>query len=142
VDTTKDIANCGGCGMACGAGEGCVNGACQCVTSASVSFKADVEPILGGGCGAAGCHSGARPKEGLTLVTGSAYSNLVGVATTQCNGTRKRVVPGSPSSSYLMQKLLKIDVCTGTQMPKANQTLPAADLDKISSWICSGAPNN
>jgi hypothetical protein len=142
VDTTKDIANCGGCGMACGAGDGCIDGTCQCVISDSVSFKADIEPILGGGCAAAGCHTGARPKENLALDVGKSYSELVDVAATQCGGARKLVVPGSPSSSYLMQKLLKIDICTGTQMPKANQTLPAGDLNKISSWICSGAPNN
>lgn len=142
VDTKADAANCGGCGVACGAGEGCVDGACQCVVSATVSFKADVEPILDGACTAAGCHTGARPKESLALDTGTAYAELVNVATSQCGGKRKLVVPGSPSSSYLMQKLLKIDVCTGTQMPKAGQFLPAADLDVISSWICSGAPDN
>jgi hypothetical protein len=142
VDTKSNIANCGGCGMACGAGDVCVDGACQCVISVSVSFTADVEPIFAAGCSAAGCHTGARPKEGLALDNGSAYSELVNVATTQCSGKRTLVVPGSPSTSYLMQKLLKIDICTGTQMPKANQTLPAADLDKISSWICAGAPDN
>jgi hypothetical protein len=41
-----------------------------------------------------------------------------------------------------MQKLLNIDTCTGSQMPKAGQSLPKADLEAISSWICSGAPNN
>jgi hypothetical protein len=67
---------------------------------------------------------------------------LVDVTASQCGGKRKLVVPGSPSSSYLMQKLLDVDVCTGTQMPKAGQSLPAAQLDAISSWICAGAPNN
>jgi hypothetical protein len=142
VDTNTDANNCGACGVACGPGDNCVAGACQCAMSSSVSFKSDVEPILDAACSAAGCHSGARPKEGLSLDTGSVYAELVNVATQQCGGKRKLVVPGSPSSSYLMQKLLNVDVCIGTQMPKAGQSLPAANLDIISSWICSGAPDN
>jgi hypothetical protein len=142
VDTTRDDKNCGGCGQACGAGETCVAGACQCAASGSVSFKAEVAPILDGACTSAGCHTGARPKEGLALDVANAYAELVDVSTSQCGGKRKLVVPGSPATSYLMQKLLNIDVCTGSQMPKAGQSLPKADLDAISGWICAGAPNN
>lgn len=83
-----------------------------------------------------------RPKENLSLDAGVSYAELVNVATSECSGKRKLVVPGSPGASYLMQKLLNVDVCTGSQMPKAGQSLPKAQLDQISSWICSGAPNN
>jgi hypothetical protein len=83
-----------------------------------------------------------KPKENLALDATKSYAELVNVATSECSGQRKLVVPGSPSTSYLMQKLLNVNVCTGTQMPKAGQTLPKAQLDQISSWICSGAPNN
>jgi hypothetical protein len=41
-----------------------------------------------------------------------------------------------------MQKLLNIDLCFGTKMPKADLSLPQTDLDAISDWICSGAENN
>ena len=141
VDTASDAANCGGCGAACGAGEGCVSGVCQCVSTRSVSFKADVEPILNGACTANGCHTGAKPKENLTLDSGKAYAELVNIATNQCSGKRKLVVPGSPSTSYLMQKLLNVDICTGTQMPKANATIqPRSTLS--AAGFCAGAPNN
>jgi len=142
VDTATDDANCGGCGQACGAGEACVAGTCQCVASGSVSFKAEVAPILQAACTSAGCHSGARPKEGLALDASKAYAELVGVATSQCGGKRQLVVPGSPATSYLLQKLLNIDLCTGSQMPKAGQSLAEGELDAISGWICAGAPNN
>jgi hypothetical protein len=142
IDTSRDNDNCGACGRACGAGEACIAGACQCAASGAVSFKAEVAPILDSACTSAGCHTGARPKEGLGLDASNAYAELVNVATAQCGGQRKLVVPGSPSTSYLMQKLLNIDVCTGSQMPKAGQSLPQADLDAISSWICVGTPNN
>lgn len=128
--------------MKCGAGEACVAGACQCSSSGAVSFKNDVAPILAGACTAAGCHSGMKPKEDLALDATKSYSELVNVATSQCSGARKLVVPGSPGTSYLMQKLLGVGVCTGTQMPKAGQSLPQKQLDLISGWICSGAPNN
>jgi hypothetical protein len=83
-----------------------------------------------------------KPKEGLALDATKAYAELVNVTASQCGGQRKLVAPGSPSSSYLLQKLLNVDVCTGTQMPKAGQSLPQKQIDAISSWICSGAPNN
>lgn len=142
ADVKTDAKNCGKCGNACGAGEACVAGACQCAASSTVSFKKDVAPVLQSACTAAGCHSGMKPKENLSLDSATSYAELVNVATSECSGSRKLVVPGSPSSSYLMQKLLNVDLCTGTQMPKAGQALPQAQLGAISGWICSGAPNN
>jgi Stigma-specific protein, Stig1/Planctomycete cytochrome C len=142
VDTRSDAANCGGCGQACGAGEACIEGACQCTDSGSVSFAKDVAPILEGACTSAGCHAGVKPKEGLSLDAGRAYAELVNVTASQCGGNRKLVAPGSPSTSYLLQKMLGVEVCSGTQMPKAGQTLPRPQLDVISSWICAGAADN
>ena len=67
---------------------------------------------------------------------------LVGVKTDGCSGQRTLVVPGDASSSYLMQKLLGTDLCSGSQMPKAGQSLASPALAAISTWICQGAPNN
>jgi hypothetical protein len=41
-----------------------------------------------------------------------------------------------------MDKLLGANLCSGSQMPKAGQSLPAGDLAKISDWICQGAKQN
>lgn len=76
------------------------------------------------------------------MESAKAYAELVNVASSQCSDKRLLVVPGSPATSYLMQKLLNVNLCSGSQMPKSGQSLPAAQLDKISGWICSGAPNN
>ncbi len=89
-----------------------------------------------------GCHSGAAPKQGLTLVSGMAYGSLVGVASSECGASRKRVQPGDPSASYLMDKLLGTNLCSGSQMPKSGQGLPKAQIDTIGAWICAGAQNN
>jgi hypothetical protein len=142
VDNKTDAKNCGACGMACGAGEACVAGACQCTASGSVSFKNEIAPILQAACTSAGCHAGMKPKENLSLEASKSYGELVNVASSQCGGARKLIAPGNPGSSYLLQKLLNVDVCTGTQMPKAGQTLPQTQIDAISAWVCSGAPNN
>jgi hypothetical protein len=53
-----------------------------------------------------------------------------------------RVLPGDPSRSYLMQKLMGVNLCFGTQMPKAGISLSREDLNVIGGWICAGAPND
>jgi hypothetical protein len=141
VDTQNDASNCGACGKSCGPGSTCAGGTCQC-GSTTVSFASDIQPIFTASCVDAGCHTGARPKENLSLDAGKAFADLVFVATDQCNAERTLVVPGDVSASYLMNKLLGTDLCTGSQMPKAGQSLPSADLAAISSWICQGALNN
>jgi len=52
------------------------------------------------------------------------------------------VVAGDPGASYVMRKLLGTNLCSGSQMPKAGQSLPQRDLDAIGGWICAGALNN
>jgi hypothetical protein len=64
-----------------------------------VSFSAQVEPIFLASCANAGCHTGARPAEGLDLGSAAkSYTNLVGVLSTECTAT-KRVAPGAASAS-------------------------------------------
>ena len=139
-DPETDPNNCGTCGNVCAPGQSCAAGVCTCA-GGSVSFSAAVQPILTASCANAGCHSGALPKAGLRLTAGNAYQALVGVTAGECNDGRKRVLPGDPSQSYLVDKLLGVDLCSGTRMPKL-AALPAASIETIASWICSGAPDN
>jgi hypothetical protein len=81
-------------------------------------------------------------QQGLNLSAGKAYANLVNVGATECRDGRKRVAPGNPTSSYLIQKMTGVNTCGGSQMPKAGQGLPTAQTQTIVNWICSGAPNN
>jgi hypothetical protein len=80
-------------------------------------------------------------QKGLDLTLGKAYAGLVNVAAVECADGRKRVLPGQPSQSYLVDKLMNVDICFGTQMPKLG-SIPAAQLTAITGWICEGAPNN
>jgi hypothetical protein len=139
VNTATDPLNCGACGRACPAGQGCVSGACSC--GAPVSFAAQVQPIFNASCNDMGCHAGMRPAEALSLETGKAFAELVNVTSGQCSG-RPLVKPGAPAGSYLMDKLLGANLCMGSQMPKAGQSLPSTQIDLIRNWICQGAPNN
>lgn len=140
VDTTSNDYNCGACGTSCVAqGRMCAASACTC--GATVSFASQVQPIFSANCTGGGCHSGGSPREGMSLETGSSYAALVNAPSTQCTG-KQRVVPGQVPQSYLMNKLLGYQMCAGTKMPKANQSLTTSEIELIRAWICNGAPNN
>jgi hypothetical protein len=140
VDTQTDPANCGTCGNACAVGQSCSAGSCSCGTM-SVSFAAAVQPIFTASCAANGCHKGVMPQEGLDLTSGKAYQELVNVNATQCNDGRKLVLPGQPSQSYVIDKMMGVDLCFGTKMPKLGM-LPSTQVETVANWICAGAPNN
>jgi hypothetical protein len=59
------------------------------------------------------------------------------VQAAQCSDGRLRVLPGQPSESYLMDKLMGTQLCAGKKM-----VLPEADIETIAAWICAGAPDN
>ncbi|KAK4044984.1 hypothetical protein OUZ56_032390 [Daphnia magna] len=139
VNTQTDSANCGACGVVCAAGKTCNAGACSC--GPSVSFAGTLQPILTANCATNGCHAGNRPASSLDLGVGKAYASLVGVGSSTCGG-RTRVLPGNVAGSYLINKLTGVDLCAGTQMPKAGASLPAAQLDAFKTWVCNGATNN
>jgi hypothetical protein len=106
-----------------------------------VSFAANVQPIFTASCASAGCHKGIAAQEGLDLSVGKAYGGLVNVNAKQCNDGRKRVLPGEPSQSYVIDKMTGVDLCFGTAMPKLG-ALPSGQITTVANWICAGAPNN
>ncbi len=93
----------------------------------------------------AGNGGGCHPSSGnLNLDSGAAYAALVNVAAPECSNSTglKYVVPGSPSTSYIIDKLNGTNLCAGVQMPFGAAPLSASDIQTISDWICEGAPNN
>jgi hypothetical protein len=103
-----------------------------------LSFAADVYPIIMANCS---CHLFGPPPAGLSMANvDTAYTNLVGVASTQ-QPSLLRVEPGNVDDSYLYQKI------TGTQADPGplNQQMPTAvplsadDIMTVADWIAGGA---
>lgn len=131
------------CAEGCPPGMVCEGDVCVCDTT-PVSYANDIAPRFTTGCGP-GCHvysNAASGSAGLNLAVVHSYDDLVGVTAFQCRDGRVRVVPGDPASSYLMQKMLGVDMCTGVRMPKGRQAWSAADMAMLGRWICQGAEDN
>lgn len=98
----------------------------------------------GAGCGSFYCHAkGTVVAQQAGLHVGSkqeAYDLLVNAkASDNCNGWT-RVVPGNPSKSLLVQKL--VDPPCGERMPKGSDALPEGTVARIRAWILAGAKND
>lgn len=128
------------CDAGCPPGLVCDGAICVCDTT-PVSYAADIAPRFATSCGP-GCHvysNAASGSAGLNVALAHGYKDLVGVTAFQCRDGRVRVAPGDPAGSYLMQKMLGRDMCTGVRMPKGRQVWSADDLAMLGRWICQGA---
>jgi mono/diheme cytochrome c family protein len=90
-----------------------------------------------------GCHTGVGvvPPGALNLTAGGSYKALVNVATGE-QPTRKFVLPGDPTNSYLVQKLMGAASITGARMPLNGPYLDDATIAQVAAWIAAGAQNN
>jgi hypothetical protein len=91
-----------------------------------------------------GCHTGggAVLPSSMNLSSAAAsFAGLVNVAAEE-QPTVLRVKPNDSSASYLIRKLAGEPGISGARMPLGGPFLSASDMDKVRSWINSGAPNN
>lgn len=110
-------------------------------TAQAVSFAGEVQPIFTASCTGSSCHDNSQPAAGLVLTSGSAYAELVGMASMQCPAN-SLVDAGKPELSYLQFKLDGSGPCfAGSAMPLGSTLVPAQIL-KVRDWIATGAPNN
>lgn len=120
-----------------------VAGACVVARAAgtpgSVSFKADVQPILDENCVA--CHQSGSPAQGLALEDGKSWKALVRAPSRESK--LMLVAPGDPDGSYVVHKLegTQGHLGAGAQMPLGDPISPAK-VAIIRHWIASGAPQN
>lgn len=84
-----------------------------------VGYQDDIQAILSTNCGTAGCHGGPNGIGGLDLNT---FNDAKQIA---ANGQLLGRVTGS----------------SGNIMPPSGQ-LPQCEIDKITTWVQDGAPNN
>jgi cysteine-rich repeat protein len=98
------------------------------------------------GCNSGICH-GATPGQGsLDLRAGTAYGELVNVAS-QISPATKRVLPGEPALSVLYDKLYagthsELPAFGGTPMPSGATPLTEEHLEAVELWIRGGAPED
>ncbi len=109
-----------------------------------ITFRTIQERIFETSCAFSGCHGVDSPQADLVLVGDGAYDILVDRPATTPGASfagKKRVVPGAPSTSFLMDKITgQLGPGEGDPMPFGRSELAAADIDAIRKWILAGAP--
>jgi hypothetical protein len=102
-----------------------------------VSLGRDVEPILMSRCSGEFCH-------GLSMTTASrSYAFLVNQPSLECDDMRPLVTPGNPSRSYLVDKMLDRNLCSGHPMPRGlSNRLSQGEILAVTEWIRQGARND
>lgn len=109
---------------------------------APVSFKTDIQPLLNTQC--VFCHVDGAENAGLNLGRRKSHASLMDAST---QAPLKRVEPGAPEKSYLINKLKGTQLGAGgngNAMPMYDPPRPfdAVTLALIERWIREGAPNN
>jgi hypothetical protein len=84
-----------------------------------------------------GCHAGAGAPLGLRLTEDASYAALVNQASVE-QPSLKRVAPGNPNASYLLQKVSGT-AAVGGRMPLGGPPLPEDAIAAIRQWIADGA---
>jgi hypothetical protein len=106
--------------------------------AAAVSFSAQIQPIFNQRCDQ--CHSGSSAPQGLRLDAANSYTDLVNVDSHEVPSL-KRVEPGDPDNSYLVQKV-EGTADVGGRMPLGGERLSDEDIDLIRQWISEGATSD
>jgi mono/diheme cytochrome c family protein len=101
-----------------------------------VSFASDVQPIFDANCIV--CH-GAGGNGGLDLRSPQSYDNLVDL--TSPNYSAKRVAPGDPDNSVLVDKISGAGQF-GSRMPPSGPGLSSGQIQTIRTWVVEGAERN
>jgi hypothetical protein len=108
--------------------------------AADVKFTATVQPIFDANC--VSCHQSGAAQQGLNLESGSSYAAIVNHRSTVVD--RVLVVPGAPTSSYLLLKVLGTHGEVGgkgVRMPMGGDLSPA-DIQSLRDWIAAGAKDD
>lgn len=86
------------------------------------------------------CHAGAAAPLGLRLDAGSSYAMIVNAPSVEVPGLR-RILPGDPDASYLIQKI-EGRAAGGGRMPLNLPPLPAETIAVMRQWVAQGAPRS
>ena len=129
-----------------GSPSGCATGqvACDgvCITEISPTLGGTngiQSAVFDGACAFSGCHGSTSPQADLELSSVSvSEQELINVDSIQVDALR--VAPSNSGASYLVNKLLGVDIATGTQVMPLTGSLCDARIDAVVEWIDAGAP--
>lgn len=111
----------------------------------TASFKLLQTELFAKSCAISGCHAGSVPTGGLSLESGVAWKNLVGVTPNNEAAAAEglqRVMAGQPERSFLLMKLRgELSPNHGLRMPLGSAVLDSGKLEFIRQWIAAGAPD-
>jgi hypothetical protein len=93
----------------------------------NISFDNDIRPLLNR---CMKCHGPSQSRGGLRLDSKEA-------ATAMLDSGKKAVVPGKPEASELLRRVGSTE--KNERMPPKGDPLTAAQVDKLRSWIATGA---
>jgi hypothetical protein len=91
-------------------------------------------------CTGIGCHHTLGAQEGLVLLPGQSFGNIVNRPSQQMPSLR-RVNPGDFANSYLYRKITGVGI-TGDKMPQGGPYLTDVQIKLVRDWIRRGAPND
>lgn len=84
-----------------------------------------------------GCHAGAGAPLGLRLTEDASYAAIVNQPSVE-QPQLKRIAPGNPDASYLLQKVSGT-AAVGGRMPLGGPPLPSDAIAALRQWILDGA---
>ena len=97
------------------------------------------QQVFAQSCALSGCHDSESAAGDLILLSGAAYSQIVGV--TPSNGVAagaglQRILPGDPTLSFLYRKITNdLEVGWGGAMPASGPAVSQQLIDIIELWI-------
>lgn len=151
LDHREDDANTSGRSCKVSTAAVCMEAAMQTPAATFTWIKGK---IFATNCFGSSCHSGATASGNLDL-TDDPYTSLMGATGTgtmsNLDPTKKRIVAGDPTTSYLFFIIHGLDGKTHSFsdppgavgfMPMSNSTLCCQKIDAIERWIVAGAPND
>ena len=133
------LMGCGDSGSSCDSGQ--VECDVVCIDAVAPTLTSIQTEVFAKSCTASACHDANLPAQNLDLSSlDASETNLINVDSEQVEG--KRVTPSDTSASYLMNKLLGVDIAPGTtRMPQLSPDgLCTPKIDAIRQWIEDGAP--
>ena len=111
---------------------------CSVPPGVAVPFDVLQDEIFTPSCATSQCHEGVLAPYGMLLTAGDARRALVDVPSAGKPG-ETLVVPGSPETSYLIEKLIVVGDIDGVRMPQDRSPLLDCQVDMIRGWIQEGA---